>query len=91
MYESVATEHTNMRFAWLDIEDDEALTGGLEIESFPAVAIFRGAEPVYFGTTLPQAGIVAQLLRTASSASTTLTPIPDEVRDMARSLFYRAP
>lgn len=51
--------------AWVDIEDDEAVLGPLDVDDFPTLLIARGAQPVFFGPLTPQPGTLARLLRSA--------------------------
>ncbi len=67
------------RLIWLDIEDDAELAGDIDIEDFPAVAIYRDGAPLYFGTILPHAQVVSQLLRAAAGADRPLADIPEEI------------
>src|SRR6476469_660346 len=52
----------DIRFIWLDIEDDAALVGDIDVENFPTLAIFRGDMPVFFGVSLPQLPVIARLV-----------------------------
>lgn len=53
------------QFVWLDIEDDEAVLGPLDVDNFPTLLIARGDAPVFFGTLTPQPGTLARLLQKA--------------------------
>lgn len=80
-FEALATSRPDATFLWLDIEDDAELVGDIDVENFPTIVVFHRGRPVHFGTSLPQAPIVARLLLSldagsatvaASSAATTL-------------------
>jgi len=51
-----------MPFLWLDIEDQAALVGDLDIETFPTLLIADGAVLRFAGPMLPHAGTLARLL-----------------------------
>lgn len=87
MLEQLASAHPQVIFAWLDIEDDAELAGDLEVESFPTLAIFGDGRPLYFGATLPMADVVANLIRAVTQAGAPLSPLPDEIGELAASLF----
>ena len=53
------------RFAWVDIEDEAALVGDLDIEDFPTILLARGDEVLFFGPVLPHAGTLARFVRSA--------------------------
>jgi thiol-disulfide isomerase/thioredoxin len=61
---AVAAAHPEIRFAWIDIEDDSDALGdaALEIENFPTLQIQRGELVLFHGTVLPHAGTLTTLL-----------------------------
>jgi hypothetical protein len=52
-----------LRFVWVDIEDEAALVGDLDIEDFPTLLVARGAELLFFGPVLPHAQTLDRLVR----------------------------
>jgi len=44
---------SSVRFHWVDIEDQAAALGDLDIESFPTLLINRGASVLFYGVILP--------------------------------------
>ncbi|HXF46444.1 MAG TPA: thioredoxin family protein [Burkholderiaceae bacterium] len=62
-FAALAQRHAGVRFVWLDIEDQEELLGGVEVENFPTVLIAAGDEVRFFGTITPQPETLARLLR----------------------------
>jgi thiol-disulfide isomerase/thioredoxin len=61
-FEALAQRFPQVKFAWLDIEDDAERVGDLEIENFPTIRITRGGEPLFYGVMLPQAEQLARVL-----------------------------
>ncbi|PWW48907.1 thioredoxin [Melaminivora alkalimesophila] len=59
-FEALARE--GLRLEWVDVEDDEDLVGELDIETFPTVLIAEGSRVRFFGTIVPQAGVLTRLL-----------------------------
>ena len=47
---------------WIDIEEHADLLGDVDIENFPTLLLQKGAENVFFGTTLPEISIAQRLL-----------------------------
>jgi thioredoxin reductase (NADPH) len=61
-FERIAAAHQGALSIWLDIEDDAALCGEVEVENFPTLAIYRGARLLHYGVSLPQEATVSRLL-----------------------------
>lgn len=59
---------------WIDIEDDEDLLEGLEVDDFPTLLIARGGVPVWFGVIAPREAALHQRLRAAVADA----PLADE-------------
>lgn len=85
--DTLAALHPQAVFSWIDIEDDAALLGELDVEDFPTLAIFRAGVPVYFGTTLPIGNVLGQLIRTAVQSLQPLSRIPDEMCALRKYIF----
>ena len=87
-YERIADERLGMLFVWLDIEDDSAIAGDVDVENFPTLAVYRGTTPIHFGVSLPQEGTVARLID-ALAYRTQPAMVPDSVRDLPRTFATR--
>jgi len=82
----LALAHPDIVFVWLDIEDDSAICGDIDVENFPTLAIYRGEQLLHYGVSLPQEGTVGRLItelvqRTDSGASA-----PQAVFDLPQKL-----
>ncbi|MDR0246981.1 MAG: thioredoxin family protein, partial [Burkholderiales bacterium] len=62
-YHALAQQHPETLFAYLDIEDDEALIGAFDLDDFPTLAIFRGDALIHFGVAKAKRDNIARLLR----------------------------
>lgn len=51
-----------IRFVWVDVEDQEEIMGDVDVETFPTLLIGQGAEPLFFGPVLPQVKVLERLL-----------------------------
>lgn len=60
--QQVAAAHPEVRFAWVDIEDEADTVGDIDVETFPTLLIAHGAQARFLGPVLPQAGQVGRLL-----------------------------
>ena len=76
-FEAVAGEQPDMRFAWIDIEDDSDALGALalDVEDFPTVLIARGTELRFYGPLLPHRATLARTVEAARQS--VLTPAAD--------------
>jgi thioredoxin reductase (NADPH) len=86
LFERLAQARRDAVFVWLDIEDDNAVVGDIEVENFPALAVFRNGVPVFFGPTLPQESAVGRLLAALTQREPLAVPVPDEVAALPRRL-----
>nr|UXE45857.1 hypothetical protein Hi04_10k_c5380_00009 [uncultured bacterium] len=86
VFERVAAARGGVHFVWLDIEDDHAICGDIDVEDFPTLVVLRGDVVVHYGVSLPQEGIVARLIDELASRTKPAGDIPDEVRVLPRAL-----
>ena len=81
--------HPRADFVWLDVEDEAALVGELDIENFPTLAVFREDRPLFYGVTMPQEGVVARTLTSLLEAKVPATAVPEEIAGLPRALASR--
>ena len=62
VFDQVTAAHPGIRFLWLDIEDDAALVGDLDIDTFPTVLVGEGERLLFAGPVLPQVAALTRLL-----------------------------
>lgn len=84
-FEQVAEGRPDATFVWLDIEDDAALAGDIDVEDFPTIAVFHERRLLHFGVSLPRSGVLSRLLGALSTTSDTIAGEP-AVADLARRL-----
>ena len=77
------------KFVWLDVEDDSALVGDIEIENFPTLAVFRGDKPLFYGVTMPQEGVVARTLASLTREDRDAVEVPEEIAGLPGALNRR--
>jgi thioredoxin 1 len=56
---------TQVRFSWIDIEDDEAALGNVDVVDFPTLLIARGEGIRFFGPVTPHVQTVRHLVQRA--------------------------
>lgn len=63
-FRAAATQHPQLRFRWLDVEDEADALGDLDIETFPTLVIgLPDGTARFAGPVLPQAGQIGRLLQ----------------------------
>ena len=87
-YERIARSRPECAFVWLDIEDDAAIAGDIDVENFPTLAVFRNGLPTYFGVSLPHESTVLRLIDAlvqsevaVTDAPACVTALPDALRN----------
>ncbi|MGQ0509829.1 MAG: thioredoxin family protein [Betaproteobacteria bacterium] len=88
-FDKLAKDNAGAQFVWLDIEDDSALVGDIEIETFPTLAVFRGDQPLFYGVTMPQEGVVSRTLASLARTDRAAMPIPEEIAGLPGALKSR--
>jgi thioredoxin 1 len=88
-FDRLARAHPAGRYVWLDVEDDSALVGDIEIENFPTLAVFRGDVPVFYGVTMPQEGVVARTLASLTREDRDAVVVPEEISGLPDTLRAR--
>ena len=88
-FDKLAQENTGATFVWLDVEDDSALVGELDIENFPTLAVFRGDKPLFYGVTMPQEGVVARTLASLARPDRDAVAVPEEIAGLPEALSAR--
>lgn len=70
-FEQLARAHPDMRFVWVDIEDEsDALSPfDLDIQNFPTVLVARGAELRFLGVLQPQSAALSRTLQAAQRSA----------------------
>jgi len=85
-FERLQKANAAARFVWLDVEGDSALMGEIEIESFPTLAVFRGGQPLFYGVTMPQEGVVARTLAAVLRDDARAVAVPEEIAGLPGAL-----
>lgn len=62
MFTAQAGANPHMRFAWVDVEDEDETMGEVDIETFPTLLVARGDEVLYFAPFPPLASQFTRLL-----------------------------
>lgn len=80
LFDQAAAAHPQLRFGWIDVEDEAAAMGDVDIETFPTLLLADGTRPLFFGPVPPSLPQFSRLLATvlqqpaAASGVTAETP-----------------
>jgi len=88
-FDKLAQENESAKFVWVDVEEDSALVGDIEIENFPTLAVFRGDKPLFYGVTMPQEGVVARTLASLNREDRDAVEVPEEISGLPEALSAR--
>lgn len=62
-FDALAERHPHICFAYIDIETHADRLDDLDVENFPTILIEDSTSTRFFGTVLPQIGIVERMVR----------------------------
>jgi thioredoxin reductase (NADPH) len=72
-------------WVWIDIEDDAALVGDVDIETFPTVAVYVDGRLAHFGPVLPSPALVERLVGSAEPGP--VAHAPEDIHALVRTLI----
>jgi thiol-disulfide isomerase/thioredoxin len=64
VFDALAAEMPEVRFVWVDIEDEADLVDPIEVENFPTLLIGAATEVRFFGTVMPHAETLKRMVQT---------------------------
>jgi thiol-disulfide isomerase/thioredoxin len=62
-FAQVQAQFPQIRFLWIDVEDEADLLHPLEVENFPTLLLAVGTAPRFFGPLPPQPALLERLIR----------------------------
>lgn len=62
-FDGLAARHPDKTFVWIDVEDEAAVVGDLDVDNFPTLLVQRGDAVAFFGTMLPDANVADRLIQ----------------------------
>jgi thioredoxin 1 len=69
IFAQAAATHPDVRFAWVDVEDEADAMGDVDVETFPTLLIAHGQRARFLGPVQPTAGHVTRMLMGLQSGS----------------------
>jgi thioredoxin 1 len=89
LFAQLQQEFPDVRFVWIDIEDEADLVDPIEIDNFPTLLITAGDQPRFFGTVLPHIETLRRLIQTHQEPSSRPLPQAADLRGLVRGLTQR--
>ncbi len=86
LFDSLARKFPNMRFLWVDVEDEADLIDPIEVEDFPTILIANDQNPLFFGTVLPHVETLERLIQDKMTAGEHASVKDAAVIKLVRSL-----
>ena len=84
-FEQVTARFPDVKFIWIDVEDEADLLHPLDIDNFPTLLVGVGDEPRFLGPLTPQVDTLDRLIRAQFAAgSSTRTHDPEHVSLLSR-------
>lgn len=77
VFEAVAAQFPQLRFVWLDVEEQEDVLGDWDVETFPTVLLGRGAQVQFLGPVLPQPGVLQRLVENLCAVALPPQVVPE--------------
>jgi len=85
VFEQLAAAYPQVRFAWVDVEDEADAMGDVDIETFPTVLVAQGSHARFFGPVQPSPVQLSRLLdKLISSPATERAAAPEAGPLLAR-------
>ena len=89
VFEALAASHPQVRFDWVDVEDEADALGDVDVETFPTLLIADRAAPRFFGPVQPSAVQVGKLLDRLLADPRSGSPVPTEAAPLLDRLRTR--
>jgi thioredoxin 1 len=84
-FSAQARANPHLRFAWVDVEDEDDAMGDVDIETFPTLMVARGDQVLFLGPIPPSSTQFTRLLATLQAEP---RPAPG-VGEPASALLHR--
>jgi thioredoxin 1 len=86
LFTQLQAEFPQVRFRWVDVEDESELVDPVEVENFPTLLMAHGSSPVFFGTVMPHLETLKRLIQNHIQSDARPAPQSDDVVQLAARL-----
>jgi thioredoxin 1 len=85
-FSQAAAAYPEIRFAWVDVEDEAEAMGDLDIETFPTLLIARDDQPFFLGPIQPSGSQLTRLIASLTQGGDRAPGLPEQARDLLKRL-----
>jgi thiol-disulfide isomerase/thioredoxin len=78
----------HMRFAWVDVEDEDEAMGEVDIETFPTLLVARDSQVLFLGPIPPSATQFARMLATLEAQPRPASGLPPDAGALLQRLAH---
>lgn len=89
--QSLRAERTALQVHWIDIEDEAALLGEFDVETFPTIVVVDAANVRFAGPLQPQPETLQRVLRSTLADAHASAPTAPGLQAFAERLRLRRP
>jgi thioredoxin 1 len=89
LFTQMQADFPQVRFTWVDVEDESDLVDPVEVENFPTLLIAAEGSPVFFGTVMPHLETLRRLIQNHLASGQPATAQATEVVQLAGRLTAR--
>lgn len=82
LFTAQARANPGLRFAWVDVEDEDDTMGEVDIETFPTLLVARGEEVYFFAPVPPIASQFTRLLARLQAQQGPDAGVPPEANEL---------
>jgi thiol-disulfide isomerase/thioredoxin len=86
LFTAQARANPQMRFAWVDVEDEDETMGDVDIETFPTLLVARGDQVLYLAPIPPLASHFTRLLARLQAQPAADPGVPAEANALLQRL-----
>ena len=88
-FEQLQAQFPDVRFVWIDVEDESELVDPIEVENFPTLLMASRERVYFFGTVLPHLETLQRLLETQLAPDAAAPPQEPMVAALAQRLWTK--
>ena len=85
-FSQAAAAWPQLRFAWVDVEDEADAMGDVDIETFPTMLIARDNRPLFLGPVLPSGAQLTRLIASLMQDTPASPALPAEAAALMQRL-----
>ena len=91
LFATLQTQFADVRFLWVDVEDEADLVDPIEVENFPTILIATPSQVLFFGTVTPHLQTLQRLIESQRTDSPRPLPASPELDGLRRRLWQHTP